>query len=146
MGDEAEPTVEELAGLLSEVISLADEAVDRHLTDEKLEAARHRAEYPEHAKLEAIMDKSQTIGEFLDRCEYTVCELVCVRCGVILSGPRKDEEGHGCDDRNERYLPLRQSVERTLAQYFEVDLGKIDQEKRAMLASLRSGKGQSDGR
>ena len=95
------------------------------------------SDYPEHAKLEAIRDRSQAIGEFLDSCGYTVCDLVCVRCGAILTGPKREDHG-GCDG-DTRYLPLRQSIERTLAEYFGIDLDKIEQERRTMLEVLREG-------
>lgn len=96
---------------------------------------RHAMTYPEHHKLEKVQPKSQTIGEFLESTPYRVCELVCLRCGGIQS---QVETGHTCcADPRPEYLPLRQSTEKTLAGYFGIDLAKIDQEKRAMLAEIR---------
>lgn len=77
--------------------------------------------YPEHEKLSAVADKSQVIGDFLlDREEG----------GVVLAAysPELDE-----------YLPLPlvAPVEYVLADYFGIDLAKIEAEKRAMLAAIR---------
>lgn len=94
---------------------------------------RHAMTYPEHHKLEKVSRQSQTIGEFLDRSGYRVCELICVRCGAVRAGETKD----CCAVPNEHYVPLRKSIERILAEYFEIDLAKLDQEKRAMLAEIR---------
>lgn len=37
----------------------------------------------------------------------------------------------------EGFVPINRNIEKTLAEYFEIDLNKINDEKRAMLESLR---------
>jgi hypothetical protein len=58
-------------------------------------------------KLHAIKDQSQVIGEFLDWLE----------------------------DEHEVFLP--KSVTNLLAEYFDIDLEKVEQEKLAILEDLR---------
>lgn len=76
------------------------------------------SDYPEHDKLTAIQEESQTIGEFLDTCGYALCE--------IKGGLTKD-----------RFIPVRKPITDILAEYFCIDQQKIEAEKRAMLESMR---------
>jgi hypothetical protein len=74
--------------------------------------------YPEHIKLKAISARSQAIGEFLEwlTCKkgFTICQL-----------------------HREEFMPVYTRTENLLAEFFEIDLDKIEAEKRAMLAELR---------
>ncbi|HUV10815.1 MAG TPA: hypothetical protein VMX12_07525 [Acidimicrobiia bacterium] len=72
-------------------------------------------DYPEHAKLRAVADKSQAIGEFLDEWLPTQ--------GIILA--HVDRDGR---------VP---SIQELLAEFFGIDRDKLEAEKRAMLESLR---------
>lgn len=87
--------------------------------------ARDAAEYPEHEKLRAVKDRSQTIGEFLEEwCaarRMALCELVDV--------------GSGGEPVLE-YVPVYNTT-RLLAEFFEIDLDRIEAEKRTMLDLLR---------
>jgi len=74
------------------------------------------ADYPEHEKMRQIADESQLIGWFLECSDYTLCEF------------------HQGEDE---YLPPHKSIEEILAEYFEIDLNKIEQEKRQMLEEIR---------
>jgi hypothetical protein len=76
------------------------------------------SDYPEHEKLKAISDRSQEIGEFLD---YGL-----PRMGVVLAE---------WDDGD--LYPTHRSIEGLLAEYFDIDKAKIDDEKDAMLAAIR---------
>lgn len=77
--------------------------------------------YPEHAKQEKIVDESQAIGEFLDTS------------GCILAEYRTVD-----GFLEPQLVPVNKSIEQVLADYFEIDLRKIEAEKRAMLESIRS--------
>lgn len=68
--------------------------------------------------------------------------------GMVGSGPRRtmqtcpDCDGTG-KDPNETWTtsewgPVRGSIQELLAEFFEIDLNKIETEKRAMLESIRS--------
>jgi len=72
------------------------------------------SEYPEHDKLHAVVDKSQAIGEFL--------EWASERHGFRL-----------CYLEGNRYWSVGTPVQRLLAEFFEIDENKLEEEKRAML-------------
>lgn len=76
--------------------------------------------YPEHEKLSKVRDHSQAIGEFLDWAS---------------------EKGWSLAEWDEDDLhlwPVRKSVQEILAEYFKIDLVKLEDEKRAMLDEIRS--------
>jgi hypothetical protein len=75
-------------------------------------------------KLVAASKVSQEIGAFLDWLEEQ---------GIFLAS---DEEVEG--RRGRVTLPVYESKERMFARYFEIDLDKVENERRALLASLRS--------
>lgn len=77
------------------------------------------SDYPEHDKLSAVADESQTIGEFLD---YN-------GLGYML--------GEHVQDGN-RFVPVNKSITVILAEYFHIDLTKIEAEKREMIEKMRS--------
>jgi hypothetical protein len=75
------------------------------------------SDYPEHDKLAAISDESQVIGEFLETCGYELSEW---------------------NDDLEEFRPVRGGTNRILAKHFGIDLDKIEEEKRAMLDTMRT--------
>lgn len=78
------------------------------------------ADYPEHEKLQKITLQSQACGEFLDWLQSEK--------GVTLCTYNKSYE---------QFYPLRVSITEVLGEFFEIDLEKIEQEKRAMLDEIR---------
>lgn len=76
-------------------------------------------DYPEHAKQEAVIADAETIGAFLDGTPYILGEY---------------KQFH--DWAEPRMVPITKSTQQVLAEYFEIDLDKIEAEKRAMLAAL----------
>lgn len=98
-------------------------------------------EYPEHEKLHKVADESQGIGEFLDWLNDQ---------GIVLmrwvDEVRTEEVEHrftGKLSTRKVYIQEWQytgeSIQALLARYFEIDLEKIDAEKRAMLGAMRHG-------
>lgn len=79
------------------------------------------AEYPEHAKLEAVRERSQAIGEFLDGTD-------------LVLGEYREVDGH----REPQLMPVNRSIEQVLAEHFDIDLNTIEAEKRTMLEKVRS--------
>lgn len=80
--------------------------------------------YPEHTKLQTLAEQSQAIGEFLDGSPYILAEY------------------RGMENRAEpQLLPVNKSIQQILADYFEIDLKKIETERQAMLASLQEVEG-----
>lgn len=76
--------------------------------------------YPEHEKLAKIKDESQVIGEFLDWCADEK--------GILLSRKIKGRE---------LSREIVSSIPDLLAEFFAIDLEKIEEEKRQMIAKLR---------
>ena len=73
---------------------------------------------PEHDKLKAVSKNSQEIGEFIDWLvdeDMEICYL----------------------DVNDHFYPIGFSTEKLLARFFEIDLAKIEAEKRKMIMSMR---------
>lgn len=81
--------------------------------------------YPEHDKLQAVQDDSNVIGTFLDTCGYTLCEW------LNPADMGDEDEPHG-------YFPVRGSINQILAKHFEIDLDKLEAEKRQMLDAQRA--------
>lgn len=77
-------------------------------------------EYPECAKLIAVSEESQIIGEFLDSTPYVLAEYVTF-------------EGH---DRA-TLTPVSSSIEDILSKYFGIDMNKVEAERRQMLDNIR---------
>jgi hypothetical protein len=81
------------------------------------------SDYPEHDKLHQVADKSQAIGQFLD--------VFLGEKGLVLA------EYNG-DDERPRLYPATVRIDLLLAEFFDIDLKKIENEKRAMLETMRS--------
>lgn len=90
---------------------------------------------PECERLHEVSPFSQKIGEFL---EWLQSEK-----GIVLGTYHEhDENCYGSDSyricglcRDELY-PTRLSIEQVLAEFFEIDLTKVENERRALLESL----------
>jgi hypothetical protein len=80
--------------------------------------------HPEHDKLRAVMDDSSTICHFL--------HWLASERGLGIG--RWSEDGMHLE-------PLTIGLEWLVAEYFEIDLAKIEGEKRVMVAELRAGVG-----
>lgn len=76
--------------------------------------------YPEHNKQQAVLEKSQALGEFLDEGPYVLAEY------------RKIE---GLTDP--QLMPVTRPIQQVLANWFGIDLDRIEAEKREMLAAMR---------
>jgi len=74
-----------------------------------------------------VKDRSQTIGEFLDWLKGRK------RTPLVL-----------CHEEGFRYWPSATSEEQLLAEFFEIDLNKAEEEKRAMLDAMREARHESD--
>lgn len=72
--------------------------------------------YPEHEKLEKVSDQSQAIGDFVEwlQSKYSICKY--------------DEKRFGGT-----WWPVTLDLQRTLAEYFGIDLQQLEFEKRLML-------------
>lgn len=82
---------------------------------------RFEPTYPEHEKMAAVRVESEAISQFLDTTPYILAEMVQFE-----------------DREDPQLVPVAKSINQILAAYFDIDLDKIEQEKRAMLDQIRS--------
>lgn len=71
-------------------------------------------------KMASVADRSQDIGEFLDWLQHEKLIELCIRhdiCGKLMA--------------------CRNDTERLLAEYFGIDLKKVEEERRAIVDALR---------
>jgi hypothetical protein len=92
----------------------------------KVEIVRQGSvQYPEHQKMKAVKEQSQTIGEFLDWLFSK---------GTVLAHYQ---------GRLDELMPRNMNIENLLATYFEIDLDKIEEEKQQMIDELTNTKERS---
>jgi len=77
-------------------------------------------EHPELDKMMAIKDKSQVLGEFLDWLDSETEYCIATRCRDM-----------------DCLVRAHVSIEQLLADFFGIDLNKVEEEKRAILDGLR---------
>jgi hypothetical protein len=80
-------------------------------------------EYPEHEKLAKVKDLSQQLGAFIEWAEGQ---------GIVFAKWGKDE------DDEDQLFPEHRPINQWLADFYDVDLNKIDDEKRQMLEEIRA--------
>lgn len=88
---------------------------------------RKAPECPECDKMIAVKDKSQVIGGFLEWLQG--------ERGLFICALTEQESGWG------EFMREYTSTEQLLAEFFEIDLGKVEQEKRATLEFMREQNG-----
>jgi len=112
----------------------------RRETHEEFLAARMRpqaldprASFPEHDKLSTVKDKSQACGEFVEWLQqrYTFGEY------HTHSKACQSDDGSACGSSTRILYPASINVRRLLAEFFEIDETKLEDEKRAMLAQMQ---------
>jgi len=80
------------------------------------------SEYPEHEKQRKVLEKSQVIGEFIEWLRYEGYDLISV-------------EYNSSDFPIINRMPG--TISQILARYFDIDLNKLEEEKRDILNKLR---------
>lgn len=85
--------------------------------------------FPEHAKLSAVADQSQAIGEFID--EFL---------------PSKGIHLCATDPESSRtsYWPIHTPITRLLAEFFGIDEDRLEAEKRQILEMQRDANRRAD--
>lgn len=78
------------------------------------------SKYPENERLKAVSDKSHAIGEFLEWLGGK---------DIVLA----EYAGEG-----DRLYPTNRPIEGMLAEFFDIDLKKVEEEKREMLEEIRA--------
>lgn len=82
-------------------------------------------ETPECDRMLVVAPESQKIGEFLDWLSEQ---------GIHLASYEEVEEY-----RDEQLVVRHEPFDRLLARYFEIDLKKVEAERRAILAAIQTG-------
>lgn len=77
-------------------------------------------QYPECEKLAKVSKRSNACGEFLSWLE--------AEKGFLLASYND----------NERLLPVNYNIEALLGEFFEIDMKKVEKERRAILKSMQS--------
>lgn len=86
--------------------------------------------YPEHAKLLAVKDKSQLIGDFFD---WALME------GVVFG---REVEGDNCFGASTWFAPVRKAeLDRLLARFFGIDPAALQAEKERMYLDAQETQG-----
>lgn len=96
--------------------------------------------YPEHKKLEKVKDLSQSCGEFLDWLlssrGYTLGQYH-IHGAECYEHDLKERNCLVCKTNTEFLFPAPHATRRLLAEFFEVDENKLEDEKRRMLDAMR---------
>jgi septum formation topological specificity factor MinE len=91
----------------------------------------YMSDYPECDRMNAVKEKSQVIGEFIEWLQSSQ-EVTEEHESIILAHyPRSRISS---DPRLQRF---QYTIEELLAKYFNIDLDKVEKEKRAILEALR---------
>ncbi len=98
---------------------------------------------PELDKLHAVKDASQACGEFV--------EWLYIEKHIVLATPHRhtrfcregeDERGPlNCDAHGGELVGVSVGINTLLAEFFEIDLDKVEAEKRALLDQIRAANG-----
>jgi hypothetical protein len=102
---------------------------------------------PECSKISAVKDKSHAIGEFMDwlgeEKHWTVCETHhhdddCFEKVARFEGDEDGDMQRICGCREGELIPVPIRMEELLAEFFEIDLDKVEEERRAILDQQRA--------
>jgi len=95
---------------------------------------------PELDRMMAVVDKSQSIGEFIEWMQVTKGAFF-VRYHEHSSGCYTDSDKRICGfSDNSDPERINTPIEQLLAEYFHIDLVKAEQERRAVLSFVRGDK------
>jgi len=97
-----------------------------------------QVETPELDKMLKVKDRSRAIGEFLEWLReekgYSV-----MRWSKRRDWAEFDEDDPKGDELSDLGgVHVRESTEKLLAEFFDIDLGRVEQERRALLEAIRS--------
>lgn len=93
--------------------------------------------YPEHDRMRAISDQSQTVGEFVEWLSSDK-RIRLATYPDCISDTADHVCGAGDCVKSQHLYTVDTPIEKLLAEFFDIDLDTIEAEKRAMLDSLRA--------
>lgn len=99
----------------------------------------HDDRYPEHEKLRAVKDKSQSIGEFIEWLPSQNLMLARKVCPHGYWPMETCEESKYCrrGEEREHLWPAPEQINTLLARFFSIDQTALDEEKDRMLEEIR---------
>ena len=102
-----------------------------------------KGKYPECEKLAAVSEDSNKIGAFLDWMRNEKELVIGRRHSVEVLHEieqQEDPDGYGTDygDLEEVIMPVSVRIEKMLADYYDIDLDKVEDERRAMLDEIKN--------
>lgn len=92
--------------------------------------------YPEHEKLQVVKDKSQSIGNFLEWIRSTKNLHIAKWIDVEYENVNPITNKKTTYTREELWIQPY-DVNKLLAEYFNIDLKKLEEEKQQMLTEIR---------
>lgn len=98
-------------------------------------------ELTEHERLSLVKDKSQAIGDFVEWLAEKGIRL-CREHEHTDTCYDDDDKKHiwpECELRNGQFIQVYAPITKLLAEHFDIDLNKLETEKRQMLADIRKG-------
>lgn len=97
--------------------------------------------YPECDKLERVSDESQNIGEFIDWLHnekgYCIANTHAHQEGCFARPEFDDDDDAECGYKEDELQPIHLTIEKLLAEYFDVDMDKVEKERRKIIEDLR---------
>lgn len=89
-------------------------------------------------KMKEVQERSQAIGDFLDNFLHSKGIVLATYHKHTVKMCGKDELGDwNCGWNSEQPIPYRYDIQKLLAEYFGIDLKKVEEEKRKMLEEIR---------
>lgn len=102
------------------------------------------SEYPEHNKLDAVHEKSQACGEFVNWLdEEKGLQCLELREIVIDGEMRVEKDGTKVPRTTPMWVLPQENMQDMLAEFFGIDRDKLEAEKQAMLATIQGERGPS---
>lgn len=93
--------------------------------------------------MKAVQTQSQAIGEFLEWLgdEKDIC---MAQRHQHTDGCLDEDLEVGCGYEDDELIYVHIGIEKLLAEYFSIDLDKVEQEKRAMLEEIRASRDECE--
>jgi hypothetical protein len=97
-----------------------------------------KEQYPEHEKIKNLHGVNQTVGDFIEwlHDSKSVHFVTRHRHTDDLCGGNSRYPTCGYDERSDE--PVFTGTEELLAEFFNIDLKKLEQEKRTMLETMKT--------
>jgi hypothetical protein len=92
--------------------------------------------YPECEKFQAVREQANQIGEFIDFLRYE-------KKYTLAKWYKLEDEDDDEEEIEQKLMPEFPDMEKLLAEYFDIDLKKLEEEKRVMLEECRKANAQN---